>query len=49
MLVQDLAEELNVIRSKIYNILRKKRFAPLVRKNGSQFIIDNELSELLKE
>ena len=49
MLVQDLAEELNVTRSEIYNILRRKRFAPLVKKNGSQIIIDNELSELLKE
>ncbi|HII4497923.1 TPA: hypothetical protein ACY4SO_002927 [Clostridium perfringens] len=49
MLVQDLAEDLNVTRSEIYNILRRKRFAPLVKKNGSQIIIDNELSELLKE
>lgn len=49
MLVQDLAEELNVTRSEIYNILRKKKFAPLVKKNGSQIIIDNKLSELLKE
>ena len=49
MLVQDLAEELNITRSEIYNILRKKRFAPLVKKNGSQIIIDKELSELLKE
>ena len=49
MLVQDLAEELNVTRSEIYNILRRKKFAPLVKKNGSQIIIDNELSELLKE
>ncbi len=32
MLVQDLAEELNVKRSEIYNILRKKKFALLVRK-----------------
>lgn len=32
MLVQDLAEELNVTRSEIYNILRRKRFAPLVKK-----------------
>ena len=49
MLVQDLAEELIITRSEIYNILRKKRFAPLVKKNGSQIIIDKELSELLKE
>ena len=49
MLVQDLAEELNITRSEIYNILRKKKFAPLVKKNGSQIIIDKELSELLKE
>lgn len=49
MLVQDLAEELNVTRSEIYNILRKKKFAPLVKKIGSQIIIDNELSKLLKE
>ena len=49
MLVQDLAEDLNVTRSEIYNILRRKRFAPLVKKNGSKIIIDNELSELLKE
>ena len=49
MLVQDLAKELNVTRSEIYNILRKKKFAPLVKKNGSQIIIDNELSKLLKE
>ena len=49
MLVQDLAEELNITRSEIYNILRKKRFDPLVKKNGSQIIIDKELSELLKE
>lgn len=49
MLVQDLAEELNVKRSEIYNILRKKKFALLVKKNGSQIIIDKELSELLKE
>ena len=47
MLVQDLAEELNVKRSEIYNILRKKKFALLVKKNGSQIIIDKELSELL--
>ncbi|ELP5179770.1 hypothetical protein R1Z16_002621, partial [Clostridium perfringens] len=45
----DLAEELNITRSEIYNILRKKKFAPLVKKNGSQIIIDKELSELLKE
>lgn len=32
MLVQDLAEELNVTRSEIYNILRKKKFVPLVKK-----------------
>lgn len=49
MLVQDLAEELNVKRSEIYNILRKKKFAPLIKKSGSQIIIDNKLSELLKE
>ena len=49
MLVQDLAEELNVTRSEIYNILRKKKFVQLVKKNGSQIIIDNELSILLKE
>lgn len=49
MLVQDLAEDLKVTRSEIYNILRRKRFAPLVKKNGSQIIIDNELAELLKE
>ncbi|MDM0612868.1 helix-turn-helix domain-containing protein, partial [Clostridium perfringens] len=31
---QDVANELNISRSDVYNLLRKKRFSPLVQKKG---------------
>ncbi|KAB8118593.1 DNA-binding protein, partial [Clostridium perfringens] len=36
-------------RTEVYNLLRKKRFSPLVKKNGGQVAISNELFKLLEE
>ncbi len=46
---QDVANELNISRSDVYNLLRKKRFSPLVKKKGGQVAISNKLFNLLKE
>ncbi|SQC85605.1 Uncharacterised protein [Clostridium perfringens] len=46
---QDVANELNISRSDVYNLLRKKRFSPLVQKKGGQVAISNKLFNLLKE
>lgn len=46
---QDVANELNITRSEVYNLLRKKRFSPLVQKKGGQVSISNKLFNLLKE
>ncbi len=46
---QDVANELNISRSDVYNLLRKKRFSSLVQKKGSQVAISNKLFNLLKE
>ncbi|HHD2785661.1 TPA: DNA-binding protein [Clostridium perfringens] len=46
---QDVANELNITRSEVYNLLRKKRFSPLVQKKGGQVAISNKLFNLLKE
>ena len=46
---QDVANELNISRSDVYNLLRKKRFSPLVQKKGGQVTISNKLFKLLKE
>lgn len=46
---QDVSNELNISRSDVYNLLRKKRFSPLVQKKGGQVVISNELFGLLEE
>lgn len=46
---QDVANELNISRSEVYNLLRKKRFSPLVEKKGGQVSVSNKLFKLLKE
>lgn len=46
---QDVANELNISRSDVYNLLRKKRFSQLVQKKGGQVAISNKLFNLLKE
>ena len=46
---QDVANELNISRSDVYNLLRKKRFSSLVQKKGGQVAISNKLFNLLKE
>ncbi|MGU8438444.1 DNA-binding protein [Clostridium perfringens] len=46
---QEVANELNLTRTEVYNLLRKKRFSPLVKKNGGQVAISNELFKLLEE
>lgn len=46
---QDVANEINISRSEVYNLLRKKRFSPLVQKKGGQVAISNKLFDLLKE
>ena len=46
---QEVANELDLTRTEVYNLLRKKRFSPLVKKNGGQVAISNELFELLEE
>lgn len=47
--VQEVANELNLTRTEVYNLLRKKRFSPLVKKNSGQVAISNELFKLLEE
>ncbi|MDU6223753.1 DNA-binding protein, partial [Clostridium sp.] len=44
-----VANELDLTRTEVYNLLRKKRFSPLVKKNGGQVAISNELFKLLEE
>ena len=46
---QEVANELDLTRSEVYNLLRKKRFSPLVKKNGGQVAISNDLFMLLEE
>lgn len=46
---QEVANELDLTRTEVYNLLRKKRFSPLVKKNGGQVAINNELFKLLEE
>lgn len=46
---QEVANELDLTRTEVYNLLRKKRFSPLVEKNGGQVAINNELFKLLEE
>ncbi|HAT4340663.1 DNA-binding protein [Clostridium perfringens] len=46
---QEVANELDLTRTEVYNLLRKKRFSPLVKKNGGQVAISNELFGLLEE
>ncbi|MBO3304595.1 helix-turn-helix domain-containing protein [Clostridium perfringens] len=46
---QEVANELNISRSDVYNLLRKKRFSSLVQKKGGQVAISNKLFNLLKE
>lgn len=46
---QEVANELDLTRTEVYNLLRKKRFSPLVKKNGGQVAISNELFKLLEE
>ncbi|WP_415288082.1 DNA-binding protein [Clostridium perfringens] len=46
---QEVANELDLTRNEVYNLLRKKRFSPLVKKNGGQVAISNELFKLLEE
>ncbi|MDZ4994549.1 helix-turn-helix domain-containing protein [Clostridium perfringens] len=46
---QEVSNELNISRSDVYNLLRKKRFSPLVQKKGGQVAISNKLFNLLKE
>lgn len=45
---QEVANELDLTRTEVYNLLRKKRFSPLVKKNGGQVAISNELFKLLE-
>ncbi|WP_338852714.1 DNA-binding protein (plasmid) [Clostridium perfringens] len=46
---QEVANELDLTRTEVYNLLRKKRFSQLVKKNGGQVAISNELFRLLEE
>ena len=46
---QEVANELDLTRTEVYNLLRKKRFSPLVKKNGGQVAISNDLFKLLEE
>ena len=46
---QEVSDELNISRSDVYNLLRKKRFSPLVQKKGGQIVVSNKLFDLLKE
>ncbi|MGU8578099.1 DNA-binding protein [Clostridium perfringens] len=46
---QEVANELDLTRTEVYNLLRKKRFSLLVKKNGGQVAISNELFGLLEE
>ena len=46
---QEVANELDLTMTEVYNFLRKKRFSPLVKKNGGQVAISNELFKLLEE
>lgn len=46
---QEVANELDLTRTEVYNLLRKKRFSPLVKKIGGQVAISNELFKLLEE
>ncbi|SQC85603.1 Uncharacterised protein [Clostridium perfringens] len=46
---QEVANELDLTRTEVYNLLRKKRFSPLVKNNGGQVAISNELFKLLEE
>ncbi|XZN07906.1 DNA-binding protein (plasmid) [Clostridium perfringens] len=46
---QEVANELDLTMTEVYNLLRKKRFSPLVKKNGGQVAISNELFKLLEE
>ncbi|TPG01395.1 DNA-binding protein [Clostridium perfringens A] len=46
---QEVANELDLTRTEVYNLLRKKRFSPLVKKNDGQVAISNELFKLLEE
>ncbi|MGU8365227.1 DNA-binding protein [Clostridium perfringens] len=46
---QEVANELDLTRTEVYNLLRKKRFSPLVKKNGGQVAISNELFGLLEK
>ena len=46
---QEVANELYLTRTEVYNLLRKKRFSPLVKKNGGKVAISNELFKLLEE
>ncbi|EDS79393.1 DNA-binding protein (plasmid) [Clostridium perfringens] len=46
---QEVANELDLTRTEVYNLLRKKRFSSLVKKNGGQVAISNELFKLLEE
>lgn len=45
---QDVATELSISRTDVYNLLRKKRFSSLVEKKGGQISINNKLFNLLK-
>lgn len=45
---QDVATELGISRSEVYNLLRKKRFSSLVEKKGGLISINNKLFDLLK-
>lgn len=46
---QEVANELDLTRTEVYNLLRKKRFSSLVQKKGGQVSINNDLFELLKK
>lgn len=46
---QEVAIELNISRTEVYNLLRKKTFSSLVEKKGGQISINNKLFNLLKE
>lgn len=46
---QEVANDLNLTRTEVYNLLRKKRFSSLVQKKGGQVSINNDLFELLKK
>ncbi len=47
---QEVANELDLTGTEVYNLLKKKkRFSPLVKKNGGQVAISNELFKLLEE